>query len=118
MDDLLFFHEVQCVKDLYSKTSHETETHTFKVIDFQILIQVVMKELEDQTKMASECESLLEPHDVLFVIWVFVSKLLKYINFDFRLVFEFGVLLDDLDGDELFLLMIEALDCFTERPFS
>ena len=68
--------------------------------------------------MLSEVAVVLDLDDVVGVIWVLILQVLQYVQLDTCLVLIPFLVLDDLDGDNLPSLVVQALQSLTKRSLT
>ena len=114
MDDLIPLHQAQSDADGVSEVPHQPRTEANKLVLLDQLVEVDGHELEHETSVTSEDETVLDVDNVASVGLVFSQQLLQYLHFSLCLLQEPLVISDNLERGILLGLVIIHLDNLTK----
>lgn len=101
-----------------SKASDERQRDSLEVIVLDKFVEVDREEFEGDDQVGSENAMVKDLDDVICVFWILFLKVLQYLKLDSCLVLVSLLILDDLDSNHLFGLMVETFECLAEATFS
>ena len=89
-----------------------------EVIVLDEFVEVDRKELEGDDQVGSENAMVKDLDDVICVFWILLLEVLQYLELYPCLVLVSLLILDDLDSNHLFGLVVEAFEGLAEAAFS
>ena len=88
-----------------------------EVIVLDEFVEVDRKELEGDDQVGSENAMVKDLDDVICVFWILLLEVLQYLELFPCLVLVSLLILDDLDSNHLFGLVVEAFEGLAEAAF-
>lgn len=89
-----------------------------EVIVLDEFVEVDREEFEGDDQVGSENAMVKDLDDVICVFWILLLKVLQYLELNSCLVLVSLLILDDLDSNHLFGLVVETFECLAETTFS
>ena len=100
------------------KSLGQRNGETLEVVVLNKLVQVDTEHLKSYANMRPESEISVYPYDVFTVLMVLVPQCLQYLDLNLALLVEFLPVLEDLDRNMLFGLVVKAPEDHTKGTSS
>ena len=100
-----------------SKASDERQRDSLEVIVLDEFVEVDRKELEGDDQVGSENAMVKDLDDVICVFRILLLEVLQYLELYPCLVLVSLLILDDLDSNHLFGLVVETFEGLAEAAF-
>lgn len=117
MDHFMLLEVLEGVEQLDGKASDQTQRESLEIVQLEEVVEVDAHKLKRYTQVLSEDDVVFHVNDVHGVIRVVFLEELEDFQFNSSLIVILLFILNNLESDEFFSFMIEALDCDTERAF-
>lgn len=118
MNDVLPLEEEQALQDLDGYSSDHVHAQPAELKLLAQLVEIDVKQLEDQTGMPSEEKCMLQLYDVGLELRIKHHHVFQDLDLYFGLLIELGLVSDDLQGHHFSLLVVEGLEHLTEGSLS
>ena len=89
-----------------------------EVIVLDEFVEIDREEFEGDDQVGSENAMVEDLDDVVCVFWILLLKVLQYLELDSCLVLVSLLILDNLDSNHLFSLMVETFERLAETAFA
>lgn len=106
------------LQDLDGETANETSRHSLEVVLLDKLVEIHAEELEGEEQVLSEDGVVIDPHDIVLVVFVFALEEAEKAQLNSRLMLESLFIANYFDCYHCPRLVVEAFKCLskTARP--
>ena len=114
MHDVVLTHVVERNEDLDGEPFDQAQGEALEVVHLDEVVEVDAEELERDDEMLAERERVEALDDVLLVFWIVLVQCFDQPRFNETLFVQALLILEDFQGDKLFLFVVENAENDTE----
>jgi hypothetical protein len=114
VDDIVLSHVVERNEDLDGEPLDQAEREALEVVHLDEVVKVDTQQLERDTKMLAEGERIEALYDVLLVLRIVLIQCFDEPRLNKTLLEESLLILENFEGHELFLFVVENTEDDTE----
>lgn len=108
MHDGEHVHVVECFKDLNGKALGEGHREALEVVILDELVQVYRQHFKPNAHMAPKSKIAFDSHNILLVFMIRVPQSFQDLDLNLTLLMQFLPILENLDSNRFFILVIKA----------